>query len=280
MMTAPAYAAQKTLDIGRVFSRFTAIVRLSFVPMLLACGALWLVSLVVTIVSSVAGLTLGGPTAHGTASAPETLSVILAFGLGFVLFAAQIVVVVTGVSRAALGERPKVGATYTLALSQALPVLAIAILSTIAVYAGLVVFIVPGVIVGLVWAVATQVRINENVGVFQAFSRSAELTRNNRLMIFATNLIFGVGMTIAFYIVLFVVVLIFGGIAAAFGFGAPGAQFNTAIGIGFIVMAIVGTVLYGAVLSTLIVLYSAVPAAIYAELVAIKGGGDTASVFS
>ena len=61
-----------------------------------------------------------------------------------------------------------------------LPVIAIAILESIALVFGFVLFIVPGVIMALVWFVAVPAGGTERTGVFGAFSRSADLTRNHR----------------------------------------------------------------------------------------------------
>jgi len=51
---------------------------------------------------------------------------------------------------------------------------------------------VPGIILWLVWAVVTPVYVQEKVGIFEAFGRSAELTSGARWRIFLTMLIIGV----------------------------------------------------------------------------------------
>ena len=88
-----------------------------------------------------------------------------------------------------------------------LPLLGLTIVVGILVSIGLVFFIIPGIILGLVWFVAVPVLIIEDKGVFDSMSRSGELTKGNRWRIF------GLGLVV--YIGVFVVFLIAGLIAAA-----------------------------------------------------------------
>ena len=50
----------------------------------------------------------------------------------------------------------------------------------------------PGVLLALAWSVAAPVLVMERTGVFGAFTRSAELTRNHRGAIFALAILAGV----------------------------------------------------------------------------------------
>jgi hypothetical protein len=73
-----------------------------------------------------------------------------------------------------------------------LPVIGISILTGLAVAVGLVLLIVPGVLMMLAWCVNIPVVVVERKGVFEAFGRSAELTRGHRGAIFLLLVIYAV----------------------------------------------------------------------------------------
>lgn len=88
-----------------------------------------------------------------------------------------------------------------------LPLLGLTIVVGILVSIGLVLFIIPGIILALIWFVAVPVLIIEDKGVFDSMSRSGELTKGNRWRIF--------GLMLVVYVGVFVVFLIAGLVAAA-----------------------------------------------------------------
>lgn len=88
-----------------------------------------------------------------------------------------------------------------------LPLLGLTIVVGVLVSIGLILFIIPGVILALIWFVAVPVLVIENKGVFESMSRSGELTKSNRWRIF--------GLMVVVYVAVFVVFLIAGLIAAA-----------------------------------------------------------------
>lgn len=87
-----------------------------------------------------------------------------------------------------------------------LPLLGLSIVIGVLVSIGLVFFIIPGIILGLIWLVAFPVMVIEDKGVFASMSRSGELTKDNRWRLF--------GLMILVYIGIFVVSLVAGLIAA------------------------------------------------------------------
>lgn len=87
------------------------------------------------------------------------------------------------------GEVPQFGQCLAVGISMILPMIGIGLLSGIGVGIGLMLLLVPGIILWLVWAVVTPAYVQEKVGVFEAFSRSAELTSGARWRIFLTMLI-------------------------------------------------------------------------------------------
>jgi hypothetical protein len=88
-----------------------------------------------------------------------------------------------------------------------LPLLGLSIVVGVLVFIGLIFFIIPGIILALIWFVAVPVMIIENKGVFDSMSRSGELTKSNRWRLF--------GLMLVVYIGIFVVFLLAGLLAAA-----------------------------------------------------------------
>lgn len=78
------------------------------------------------------------------------------------------------------GERVNVLESVRRGLRRALPMVASGILSYLAFIVGLVLFIVPGLILAVRWSAVWQALAVEDIGVFEAFSRSADLTRGSR----------------------------------------------------------------------------------------------------
>ncbi len=70
-----------------------------------------------------------------------------------------------------------------------LAIILLEILLGIIIGIGLFLFIIPGVILALVLAVAMPSLIVEDIGVFDSMSRSADLTRDNRMRILAVGLL-------------------------------------------------------------------------------------------
>ena len=88
------------------------------------------------------------------------------------------------------GANPKVAVSLTEASSRFGAGLGIRILYYLAVIIGTVLLIAPGIFVALVWCVAWPAAVMEGAGVTDSFSRSAELTRNNRWMILGAAMVF------------------------------------------------------------------------------------------
>jgi hypothetical protein len=92
-------------------------------------------------------------------------------------------------------------ATFQEALSTGLryflPLFCIGLIVGVCCFFGYLVFIVPGVLLGLAWCVAAPAEVVERTGIFGAFGRSADLTRNHRGAIFAVVIIFFVVIFIA-----------------------------------------------------------------------------------
>lgn len=90
------------------------------------------------------------------------------------------------------GQRPTLGECLEAALRLALPLIGIAILSTLGVGLGLLLLLVPGVFLLTAWSVVIPVEVTERKGVFASFSRSFELTRGHRWAVLGVVLVLGI----------------------------------------------------------------------------------------
>lgn len=94
------------------------------------------------------------------------------------------------------GERASVVESLATGLRSFLPLIGLSILLAIAIACGLVLLVVPGVMMACAWCVAVPCLVAENQRVFASFGRSADLTRGNRLMIFALFVVYVVAIVI------------------------------------------------------------------------------------
>jgi len=120
------------------------------------------------------------------------------------------------------GRKASFGEALGTGLRNLLPLIAVGLISAICIFFGLLVFIVPGVLLALAWAVTTPALVVERAGVFGAFARSLELTRDCRIYIFALAIIAAV---VGFIFSMIASVFSFGG---GFAIAAAGGGANTA----------------------------------------------------
>jgi hypothetical protein len=105
------------------------------------------------------------------------------------------------------GQKASIGDCLGVAITRFLPVIAVSLLFGLATMLGFVALFVPGVMLAVMWAVIVPVTVAEDVGVFGAFGRAADLTRGARWKIFGIFLLvilifFGVSMVIGIVSVL------------------------------------------------------------------------------
>jgi hypothetical protein len=146
------------------------------------------------------------------------------------------------------GSDPDIAGSLAAALRLLLPMIGLAICSGFLIVIGFVLLIVPGVIVYIALIVSVPVLVEEG-GVFHSMRRSRELTKGSRGRIFLLLLLLVVAYLIAWGVT--------AAIGAAFGVGDS---------------ALVQSTLQAASTSVTTVLGSAVSAALYFELRAIKEG--------
>ena len=96
-------------------------------------------------------------------------------------------------TRATVAEREGRSASFGESLGAGIrvlaPLVALMVLLAIAVMLGLILFIVPGVMLYVMWSVATPALVEERQGLFRAFARSRELTSGARRNVFGILLV-------------------------------------------------------------------------------------------
>jgi hypothetical protein len=113
------------------------------------------------------------------------------------------------------GQKPQVGEALATGLRNFLGLIVVSILFGLAVVFGMVLLVVPGVMIACAWCVAVPALVAERRGVFDSFSRAAELTRGHRWRIF--------GLFVLLWIVMIVLGMVISSIASALLFATPGA---------------------------------------------------------
>ncbi len=174
------------------------------------------------------------------------------------------------------GRSPSLGTALRVALSRAFWVFLTQILGGLAVGVGLMFCIVPGIVVGVFFCVASAACIVEKLGPIDSISRSIQLTEGQRLTIFLIFLVVIIGYFVSALCILAPVqMVIIGGAAAA---GGPGAL-QDPLSFGQILMQIINI----PVSLAATMLFSTLVAVIYARLRGLRDGVDAqalASVFS
>lgn len=157
-------------------------------------------------------------------------------------------------------ERARFGECLAIGLRRWPPLIGLALVSGVAFLFAAIVFIVPAIILAMMWYVAAPLVVAERSGVFAALGRSADLTKGERWNIFLVLLI-----TLGFLLVIFLLSNAVSGIGITIS--ARSGDFSGLA----VVTAIAGAV--GATLQT--VLTSAISTAVYIELRELKEGPET-----
>lgn len=159
------------------------------------------------------------------------------------------------------GREASFGEAAMTGLRAALPLLLLAILLGLGVMLGTMLFIVPGIILYLMWAVAAPALVEEKIGVFEAFGRSRYLTSGARWKVLGLGLIMLVIYWIFSGISGVIMVSIYGlqGLATAMQQGVP---------LGFLLVSVVVSTLLTAIIAT-------IQTSLYVELRDWKDGPAT-----
>lgn len=178
----------------------------------------------------------------------------------YVLQGMVVKVTVAGFNGKAMG----IGDAFSAGIKLFLPLLGVGILVGLGTMLGALLFLVPGLILAVMWSVATAAVVVENRGVMESLQRSRELTKGHRWPIF--------GLAVILFLVSMIIGVVAGGVGAATG----GDFFTGSVNLG---VNMVTTALSN-VLSS--VIGAAGVAALYYELRSVKEGvgpEQLASVF-
>lgn len=250
------YGGRRRFDVGQVFERTFGAIGANGLSLLLV--AVVLVGLPQAALVWGQTQLIGGPDLVATG--------LLVGGVAFVVSIICNVVMQGVVTHAVVadlqGRRAPVGESVTVALRSFWGLLAVGIVSGLAIMLGLIVLIVPGILIFLMWFVAGPVIVAERAGVWKAFQRSRDLTRNHRWWLLL--------LAVVYVLLSWVIALVVGMI----GMAVSGFQADD--GLNFVTL-VFGP--FAQAITTL--LWSAIVAATYVELRTVKeGGGQTiASIF-
>lgn len=162
------------------------------------------------------------------------------------------------------GDKPSAFRELGRSYGVLLPLIGLGLVMMIAAFIGILLLVVPAIILGVIWIVATPTYVMERPGVFGALGRSRNLTRGHRWPIF--------GLLVVYVVAYFVVSAVLGGIFVALAM--IGGDLN-----GMTISQTISNALLGAVSG---VVTSAGVSAIYYELRMIKegvGAAQLAAVF-
>ena len=252
-MTLETSGAEK-LDIGTVIQTTFGVIRRNFV-------SFGLISLVF---AGIPALIIGLAAPRGSAEAFTNPG-----ATGTILLGVLVSIVATAVLQGALvhmtaadlsGRSVSASAGMTTGVRNFLPLLGIGFLMSLGIIFGMIFFVVPGLILAIVWSVTVPASIVERLTITSAFGRSRNLTRNNRWRILGLLLV----LAIATFVIELVLGAIFGGLSVV-SQASPISALGQAIGSVFAGMIGASGV-----------------AVLYAELRRIKDGvgiNDLAAVF-
>ncbi|MEH6661655.1 MAG: hypothetical protein V7679_08415 [Parasphingorhabdus sp.] len=145
------------------------------------------------------------------------------------------------------GQPVSLGDCIGQAIGKLLPLIGLGILMTLGIMAGMILLIIPGLILALMWIVASPVMMAEDKGIIDSLKRSAELTKGSKRWI------------VLLFVVYIILSSILGMLMIPFVFAGP---------IAVMLVGLVINTLTGAIQGTGI-------AAVYVDLRIVKEGGDT-----
>jgi hypothetical protein len=170
---------QGEFRIGHVFSRAWSVFSGNF-----------LIFMVVTGLASLPPLLIPRPTPGAPADPYGTLGLtFLALFLMIVLGTLSQAIVLYGAFQDMRGRPVSLADCLRVGLQRLLPIIGLALSVGVAVMLASMLFIVPGLILYMMWFVATPVCVVERFGPFRSLGRSRELTKGHRWKIFGLTLL-------------------------------------------------------------------------------------------
>ena len=176
--------AVREFKIGVVFEHGFRIVGRNFVSFLFLALVFYGVSFAA---GAVLGLALPGPAVEGEAS----LAGLVIFALFFLMFLLLTATLTYGTYREMRGDPAGPVACITKGLPLVLPVLAVALVSFVLIFLGMLALIVPGFVVMTMLWLAIPIAVIERPGIVESLARSRALTKGYRLHVFGIVLLIG-----------------------------------------------------------------------------------------
>jgi hypothetical protein len=222
MASSAAGAVGSEVSVGRVFSRAFGVMASNPVTMF---GISFLLGAVPSGLMSYFKLTMRGAVGDRYA----------AIGMGVISLASGLVALVLAMLvqgalvRATIayseGRRASFSESASAGLAVAFPLLGLAILMGLGIGFGSILLLVPGIILFVMWSVASPALVEERIGVFEAFGRSNALTKGARWKIFGLELVALIVIWLLSAILGIVMVMTFGlgGLQAVARTGLPGS---------------------------------------------------------
>lgn len=236
-------SGDRSVSVGRIFERAFSTIRhnpgVTF-------GLAFLFGLVPTLLST-----------YLMGYAPDELAAGGITLISLTLFNWALSIVITALTQAALtratvaqseGRRASFGESLSAAVHVLIPAVFLALVIGFAVVIGLVLLVVPGVILYIMWSVATPALVEERRGVFGSLARSRELTKGARWRIFG---------------VLLVLLVIYWLFSAIVGFGALASGASLDAPQGMSIAMLISSAILGLLMN---LLWGVVQASLYVEL--------------
>jgi hypothetical protein len=176
-ISAAAPAAPGEFRIGEVFSKTATLLSRHF-----------LVFFVVALVAGVPRLLWTGAEGQSAANFPLG-RFFLGLALYLVLNTLAQAVIVYGAFQAMRGRPVDLGECLRVGLGRFFPIIGLVICAYLAIWIGLILLIVPGIILAIMWYVATPVCVVEQKGPLASLGRSSEITKGHRWKIFGMVLL-------------------------------------------------------------------------------------------
>lgn len=201
-------ASASSFSIGTVVQKTFAVFGGAFVPLIVLLGILELPQFLVTLLGA-------GPAVIGIVSIVEVVLGLIGQGI-----------IVYGVCRALQGHGFDLASSSNVALRRIGALVGLALVVGLATGLATMLFVIPGIIVALMFFVAVPVCLMENRGVLDSMSRSRELTKGYRWSLFGI-------------LVLFALMVIGGSLIIGYALGALAGTIGAAVA-GFVVQVVVG----------------------------------------
>ena len=245
-------------DMGRVMNRsFSGV----FKNIKYILGAIVILFLISTLLSAPMDLVNINDTSSSDVSTPYIITSILS--LISLLFFMMFMSVFTDHLAFASFTNKTVGfkAVFLRSLKLSVPVLFIVILYVIASYAGMFLFIIPGVIISVGWIVLGPAYLHEETSLFGSFGRSWQLTSGYKWWVWLATIVMGL-----------IVAVIFSIGSVLISSLSLGQIFGSDLSVGFSATSFLGGVLFSLLIYLTLALYASFTTALYTELRELKEG--------